>query len=79
MVARIILHICFLMSESKSIILRNPAGLLHSIIVCLNQLLGECPKADDSKSPFNLRAAPTISISDYLASTFHPIQGCSSI
>lgn len=31
--------IMFLMMESKSIMLRNAPGLLHSIIICLNQLL----------------------------------------
>lgn len=73
------LHIMFLMSESKSIMLRSPSALLQSITLCLNQLLSERSCADEGKSVFNLRAAPTISISDYLASTFDATQGCTNI
>ncbi len=67
------------MIESKSVMLRGLSSLLQSIIICLNQLLVESAGAEEAGSVFNLRAAPTISVADYLASMLTATQGCPSI
>jgi len=67
------------MIESKSVVLRGPSSLLQSIIICLNQLLVESAGAEEAGSVFNLRAAPTIPVADYLAGTLTATRGCSII
>lgn len=56
--------------------LGNPSSLLRSIIGCLNDLLNESAAATPSPSVFDLKAAPTISLGDYLGRTPSPTQAC---
>ena len=57
-----------LQMQSQINILTNSSQLLKAVLICINQLLNESQTHPHIDSPFNLRAAPTISISDYLAS-----------
>ena len=59
-----------LLMEAKNKGIANPSLILHSIVACLNQLLTQWSGQGEDISVFNLKTAPTISLSDYLASTF---------
>jgi|LakMenE01Jun11ns_1017448.scaffolds.fasta_scaffold5709044_1 hypothetical protein len=54
--------------DGKNNILGRSTVLLEAIIFCVDRLLKERGQQDETTSIFNLKAAPTISVSDYLGS-----------